>query len=206
MAVEQRSGAVLSRADAVLTQVLVLVLAGVYPAVAIVPRLLDGLRGSPLRWMTDLAAPGPAVTGVGRTGVTVTYGDVAAWTISDPTIGQRAFALLPTALTAVLLVLGCGIAWRLVGDARTGEPFGPRAVRRLRVLAILVVAYGVLVPSATAMATLGITWDLDPTGSVALVLDATQVAVPLAAGMLVLVVAECFRIGVRLRDDVAGLV
>ena len=59
--------------------------------------------------------------------------------ISDPTVGQRVLDLLPGLGWLVLVVVGCWIVLKVMGDIGRGDPFQPRNVRRMRALAALLV-------------------------------------------------------------------
>ena len=107
-------------------------------------------------------------------------------------------------MVTVLLALGAVVLWRLVSVTQRGVPFDRRAVRQLRVLGVLVMAYGILRPVGAMMTWLVVFWS-SPAPSVAFGLAVFDLF-PFVVGSLVLVVAECFRIGLRLSDDTTGLV
>ena len=123
----------------------------------------------------------------------------------DPSAGQRLLALAPGILATLLVLLAC---WCLVLVLRTvaaGDPFEPLNVTRLRVVAaVLVIGWPVLffLQMAVQGALLG---SLDLGGlDVSFGLDLPWV--PVLAGMVIAMLAEAFKAGSRLRDDVEGLV
>ena len=128
----------------------------------------------------------------------------AQLTLWNPTAGERtAYVVVKVAPSAVALAV-LVVLLRLVRSARTGDPFMPANVRRLRLLAVLVGVGGLL---AGAGAELLEAWMLDHSAAGALTL--LEVGLPLNAvllGVLVAVLAEVWAHGVRLREDVEGLV
>ena len=125
--------------------------------------------------------------------------------LADPSAGQRLLALAPGVLATLLVLLAC---WCLVLVLRTvaaGDPFEPLNVTRLRVVAaVLVIGWPVVffLQMAVQGALLG---SLDLGGlDVSFGLDLPWV--PVLAGMVIAMLAEAFKAGSRLRDDVDGLV
>ena len=153
-------------------------------------------------WMETADGTMDKVTGLGAIEITGPYrAQVTLW---NPTAGERAAYVVakvapPVVALAVLVVL-----LRMVRSARTGDPFTPLNVRRLRLLAVLVGVGGLL---AGAGADLLEAWILDHSAAGALTV--LEVGLPLDAvllGVLIAVLAEVWAHGVRLREDVEGLV
>ena len=123
--------------------------------------------------------------------------------IPDPSAGQLAMALLMD-LGPWLLGLPALLLLRaLAGSIRDGEPFGGANVSRLRKLGFVLLAYplvqlvssvllGGILDTASVPDSVGQAATLHLTGAV--------------AGLGVLVLAEVFAEGVRLRQDVEGTV
>ena len=193
-----------SRGDFRMTRVAMVAVAALYPLLSLTPPLVGWVRGAPLRMLGHTVTPGPAVDEAPMPGVTSRYTDEVLWTISDPTVGQRLAALLPVLLVTVLLGAGCVFLWRLVGATQRGEPFDATTVLLLRALGVLVMAYGLLHPFLPSIVMLLVFWD-ESAPSVAATLDLFNLF-PFVVGTLILVVAECFRIGLGLREDVEGLI
>lgn len=123
--------------------------------------------------------------------------------IPDPSAGQLAMALLMD-LGPWLLGLAALLLLRaLAGSIRDGEPFGAANVSRLRKLGFVLLAYP-LVQLLSSVLLGGIldTASLPDSVGKAVTLHLTGAV----AGLGVLVLAEVFAEGVRLRQDVEGTV
>jgi Protein of unknown function (DUF2975) len=193
-----------SRGDFVATRVALVTAAALYPLLVLVPRLVGWATGKPAYYLGHTDAPGPVLDETTASGVVGRYSDEVLWTIADPTVGQRLALLLPPLFATAMLAAGCVFLWRLVAAAQRGEPFTPVAVRQLQAVGLLVVAYGLVRPFLDPLVELLL---FAPGGvpSVAFTLD-FSLLLPIVAGTLVMVVAECFQIGTRMREDVDGLV
>ncbi len=167
----------------------------------VVEPLADWVTGAPLTPLADTAVTVPQLDAAG-----IGYGQASyAVDAVDPSTGQRLLALAPGLLTAVLVVLACWCIVLLLRTVASGDPFDPLNVTRLRVVA------GVLVLGAPVVYVLQVVSD-------AMVLTSLDVAgldttftleipwVPMLAGLVVAMLAEAFKAGSRLRDDVDGLV
>ena len=113
--------------------------------------------------------------------------------------------LVPGVLLTALAVTGAWLVLRVLQDVAAGDPFRPRNVTRLRGLAFLVALGLPVVWFARGAVDLGLLASLQLDAGVA----GTVVAIPWApvvAGMLIALVAEAFKLGAGLRDDVEGLV
>ena len=122
-----------------------------------------------------------------------------------PTAAQRLLDLLPGVLLTAVVVAGAWLVLRVLRDVAAGDPFRPRNVTRLRALAVLVAIGLPVVWFAQGAVDLGLLTSLDIDAGVAGVVVAVPWA-PVVAGMLVALVAEAFKLGAGLRDDVEGLV
>jgi len=124
--------------------------------------------------------------------------------VTDPTATQYGWAAVPMVL---LLVLAAVVALLLLGVARglrTGDPFTVASARRLTTLAVVLVVGGTLLPFFQDIGHQGVLDPLLPDGPRSGVIDLELW--PLVTGMLVFFLAEVFSRGVRLREDVEGLV
>lgn len=196
----------LGRADAAFTRGLLILLAVLYPLAVLVPKVVRWIGGGALEWTTATSTTGPQAPGLGGAGTSVRFDDTVIWTIQHAGAGPWLASLIPGVITWALLVAGCVVGLRLIGSTVAGEPFEAAGVRRVRALALLVIGYGVLVPTSKLFADLGVLWSVDQTASLALVVDVAAIAVPLVIGALILVIAESFAIGRRLAEDVEGLI
>ena len=166
--------------------------------VAPVRAWVDG-TGIPIAMLSDVSVPQLDAAGVDH--------GLAVYEVrlDDPTTGQRLLAMSPGLLSAVLLLVGCWLVVRVMRDISAGDPFQPRNVTRLRVVA------AILLIGAPVVFFL----DLPVSGALLASMDlgglepAAYLSIPwpaFVAGMVVALFAEAFRAGSRLRDDVDGLV
>lgn len=104
---------------------------------------------------------------------------------------------------SLFVLAGCWVVLRVMRDVAAGDPFHPRNVTLLRILGLLVavglpaVWFGRATVDAAALTSLG-------PDVVVMTLDLPWV--PVLAGTVVALLAEAFKVGGRLRDDVEGLV
>ena len=126
--------------------------------------------------------------------------------IDEPTVAERLLTATPDFLTAAAILWVVWLLLRLLGDVRGGDPFTTENVRRLDTIA-LVIGLG-----AAAVAVSGLVRDAAVATSV-MSEGADQILVlpthvfPWLTAMLVIgAISQAFRHGVRLRDDVDGLV
>ena len=159
------------------------------------------VRGTALTVPYVSAIDVPALDGTG-----VAYGegryDVS---VPDPTAAQRLLDLVPGLLLAAVVVTGCWLVVRIMRGIADGDPFRRRNVTRLRGLALLI-AIGLPTVWFTRLpvdlALLG-SLDLGGGGPAAIV----EVPwAPVVVGTAVALVAEAFRTGAGLHDDLEGLV
>jgi hypothetical protein len=125
--------------------------------------------------------------------------------IPDPTNQQRVLDLLPGLAWLLLIVAGCWIVLRVMGAIGRGDPFQPRNVSRLRALAVLLVIGWPVVASLQAVVAFAILADLD-LEEVGPRAAFTLPVLPILVGLVVALLAQAFKVGSRLRDDVDGLV
>jgi hypothetical protein len=124
--------------------------------------------------------------------------------VQDPTATQYGWAAVPMVLLLVLAVVATRLLLGVARSLRTGDPFTTDNAGRLTTLAILVVVGGTFLP---VFQSIGHDAVLDP-----LLADAPGGGTldlqvwPVLTGMLVFFLAEVFRRGARLREDVEGLV
>jgi hypothetical protein len=192
-----------SRGDFIATRVAMVTAAALYPLLVLTPKLISWATGGPLVYVGRSAAAGPPLDEP-TPGVEGRYSDEVVWRIADASAGQWIASLMPALLTTILLGGGCLLLWRLVVATQHEEPFTATAVRRVRAVGFLVLTYGVVRPFMEPLTTLAIFWS-ESEPSIAFALDFSLVF-PIAVGFLILVVAECFRIGTQIRHDVDGLV
>lgn len=167
----------------------------------VVEPLAGWATGAPLtpELVSSVTVPPLDAAGVG-------YGPATyAVDLVDPSAGQRLLDLAPGVLGAALVVLACWCIVLLLRTVAAGDPFDPVNVTRLRVVAA-VLLLGVPVVGVLQDAADGVLLaDLD-LGALELPFAFEIPWVPLLAGLVVAMLAEAFKAGSRLRDDVDGLV
>ena len=127
--------------------------------------------------------------------------------VEEPTSAQVALASAIDVMFAVFYVAFLWILRGIAGSLRHRQPFGEGTVRRLRAIAILLLAGApILEGVATGLGVLAfrelpenLTTGLRPGGY-----DVPDGA--LLAGLIALVLAEVFALGVRLREDAEGTI
>ena len=162
-------------------------------------------KGDPLRvpFFSEVEVPGLAAAGIRHSEADYSL------LLPDPSTRQRLLDLAPG---VGYVLLAAAIAWLLLRVMLTigrGEPFDPANVRRLRALALVLVVGWTVVSFAEAAGTVAILADVD--------LDAAGVGggpraalafpvVPIVVGLATAMVAEAFKAGARLQDDLEGLI
>ncbi len=125
--------------------------------------------------------------------------------VNDPTTAQRVLDLAPGLLVLALVLAACWLVFRLMRDIGAGQPFAARNVTRLRLLAAILI-FGVPIAAFARLACTGaIVGGLDLGG----LPPAAWFEIPwlpVVLGGFVALLAEAFKTGARLRDDVDGLV
>ncbi len=167
----------------------------------VVEPLADWVAGAPLTPVTESAVTVPPLDAAG-----VGYGP-ASYTVDavDPSVGLRLLHLAPGVLGALLVVISCWCVVLLLRTVAAGDPFDPVNITRLRVVAFALVLGAPVVyllqvvGDARALAGLDL-------GGLEVTFTLSIPWVPLVAGMVVAMLAEAFKAGSRLRDDVDGLV
>lgn len=195
------------RTDYAATRLMLGIAVALPPAVTIGLPLLGWAKGEPLGWSgqvgheqdlpASLAAAGP--------GAELTWDGTANLTLAEPDAVDRLVALLPGAAGSLLVAAGALLLLGFVRRVQDGAPFAPGSVRVLRTLAGLVVAGAILVPLLDMVADnrlvgAALTEGAEPPVSATFGFGWFLLAV------LLLVLAEAFDRGVRLADDVEGLV
>jgi hypothetical protein len=111
---------------------------------------------------------------------------------------------VPAALLAVATASVALLLRYVVGQIETGRPFTASSLLALRAAGMVVVTASVAVPLVSGWATARV-MDRALSGGTSGISFTFQ-PLWLLAGVLVLVLAEAFRTGIRLTDDVDGLV
>jgi Protein of unknown function (DUF2975) len=186
---------------------LLIVLAG--PA-SIVLTVVAFFRDRSLHWASnsDFGIEVPPFLGEPLPGTSATFQGELTVSIKEPSAGLWWLDALPDLLTAVTMTVVAWILLRLVLDTYGGQPFVAKSARGLRTVALVLGLAAFAVPISTAFAntrilpkvfadsgvTFGSSWEIMSTVTWLLV------------ALLVLAIAEAFRIGSRLAEEVEGLV
>lgn len=125
--------------------------------------------------------------------------------LGHPSTGQRLLGLVPGVLTAAVVAAACVLILRIMRPIGAGDPFAPGQVRRLRTLAFVLMIGPVVAMFARLSCQGAIVGGLDLGGlDPGVSLDIPWF--PLIVGLCLGLVAEGFKVGAQLRDDVEGLV
>lgn len=200
-----RQPIVFDQTDFRMVRILTVLAAVLYPALTVVPQLVQWIGGRPLTYLGHVRAVGPEVSGAALPPAQVTYSDEVVWTIPGASPTQWLGSLLLPLVTTACIIAGAVLLLRLLARAGRGEPFIAGSVRLLRMLAVVILAYGVLIPFLPTLTGMMVAWPSSADGAVAGLLSPFSL-LPLVVGLLVAALAECFRVGTRLRNDVEGLV
>lgn len=169
-----------------------------------------GAVGMPLRsWVRGDAIPLPMtspirVADLDRTGVAYGSGTYAV-DLAGVGTGQRILDLLPGILLAAIVLGIIAMLLRFMRDISVGTPFEPAQVTRLRAIAGLLLI-GVPITYFARLSIDGaLLSDLD-LGGIDLAVSLDLPWLPMTLGLITALLAEAFKVGTRLRDDVEGLI
>lgn len=176
------------------------------PAVAVADPLYNWAAGEPLerevRVQTDLSEPVDPLPG---DGVEIIWDERAWITLADAGVGDRLLAALPHAVLGLAIGASLLILARLLGRIAVGTPFIAASVLELRLLALTVLAAGLLVPPLSSFVEHHLVRDaLAGVGSVPL--SATVHFAWVGVAVLTFALAQAFEQGARTERDVEGLV
>jgi hypothetical protein len=163
--------------------------------------LLAWVRGDaiPLELTSEVSVPALEASGL-RPGP-ATYEVL----VRDPGVGQRLLGLAPGVLYLAIVLVTCWAVWRLMRSVAAGDPFQPANVTRLRAVAAALVL-GTSVAFFLEMAARGALTTTIDSGDLSPGVWISVPCLPLVTGMVAALLAEAFKAGSRLREDVQGLV
>ena len=191
------------RADYFATKVILGVAAVGSVMFGLVRPVVDAITGRPLpvSYTTKVTSGIELPRGVTHDGVAT-----AELLLNDATIGERFTQALPGLVFASLTIAVGWLLFQLLRSTQSGEPFTTRNVRRINTIALIVGVGWVLAQFAEGLADsmVNITRSLPATPT--LIFEFSFSAGPLVAMLVIFLLAEVFRRGVKLRDDVEGLV
>lgn len=162
-----------------------------------------------LRWVGGDALPVEVIAPVEAPGLDLRLGDGGAGSVEVllPELGApwRLLDLVPGVLMTVMVVLGCWLIVSVIRTVAAGDPFHPSNARRLRAVGGMLVLGAPVVYFFDRAVTYALLAQYD-LGGVEVEALLTVPGMPVVAGMVVALLAEAFKGGSRLRDDVEGLV
>ena len=133
----------------------------------------------------------------------IAWPGTARLTIPDAEAVTWLATLMPGMVVSLVTVLPRGLVRRI----QRGGPFVVASVTVLRMIALALIAGGVLVAVTSAIATGSVLHRaVDVATGPGVTISLTEPLVCLVAGLLVAAVAEAFHQGVRLQQDVEGFV
>jgi hypothetical protein len=171
--------------------------------------LLSTVGASVQRWIAGDPIPLPLSTTItvpelDRAGVHYGTGDYAI-DFSDAGIGARVLDLLPGVLTSAV-VIGCIILFlRFMVPVGAGQPFAPAQVTRLRAIGFALML-GLPVAALARTAIDGSLIGSMDLGGLEPAFTLSLPWLPMTLGLVAALLAEAFKVGSRLSDDVEGLV
>jgi hypothetical protein len=183
----------------------------VFLGVAVVGAVLFGLAGPLLGTVNSTPLKMSYTTTVGSgmelpRGATPDGGATMVLLLTDATLVERLGQALPGLLVVAMTTAVAWLLFQLLRSTQAQEPFTRKNVTRINKIALIVGFGGVLWQLASAFADNAIyTTDRLPRLSY-LPFEATFSPFPLFAMFVIALIAEAFRRGVVLRDDVEGLV
>ena len=126
--------------------------------------------------------------------------------LKDPTLGERLVQAIPGLLGGAASITVALLLFQLLRTTQAGDPFTRRNVRRINTLALVVGLGGTLAQLAQEAAdnALYTSGRLPKTDT--MIFEMTLPLMPLVVMMVIFLIGETFRRGVKLRDDVEGLV
>ncbi|WP_017614311.1 DUF2975 domain-containing protein [Nocardiopsis salina] len=175
-----------------------------------VPSVLTGwMNKVSVHHTSEVAVAAPEMT-VLADGVGVQGTDEAVLVFQDPGLGQRLLLAVPVLLWHALVLSVALTVRNVLLSLREGDPFVPVNVRRVYTLAVLAFLGSLLLPMIGVVCDLALRHGVVELGQAALFgFSLNPTSGPLAgllASLVLAALAEVFRRGSRMRDDVDGLV
>lgn len=189
------------RTDRVGLRILLWATVGLAFGAQVLEPLSAWVRGRPIEvpFFSEVTVPALDKVGTG-------YG-VADYlvTIDQPQALDHLLAVLPGIFLVALAVAGAVVVQRVMKAVSTGAPFAAAQVGRLRLLAALL-AFGSVVHAFLALSCNGAILGRADLGGLSPALSFSFPWLPMVLGVVIAMIAEAFKAGARLQDDVEGLV
>lgn len=175
------------------------------PVLALWRRVADWVAGQPLTWVS-WEDRGPAYAGADpHDGVTVQHSGELVWEQTGAGVGRWLVSLLPDLVTGAVIAVSALLVLRLIKRIESGEPFDTSSVWYVRILGLLTFCYGLFMPLLVLTVGVVLTFGVQDPPSYGFQFDGSDF-LPIAVGLVLLVVAEVWRRGREIADDVDGLV
>lgn len=198
-----------TRADYGVLQGVIIVFVAATALVTLGLPLWDWATGGPVQGVIDTGIqdarrPIPEAWAAPAPGATLTWDGSIQVELASPSVGDRLLLLIPGLLLVVIVVVVAILLLRLLAATRAGRPFTSATVRDLWILALVVLVGSVLVPAVGGLVNAEVFLDgiVTQVPFLLFVMNPAWLILALLLGLL----AEIFRIGGRLADDVDGLV
>ena len=194
-----------SRSDFQLTRIIAVLVTLATFAMAVVGPIVSWAVGEPLVAQVDHLRE-TAATG-GKPGVTLTHASGLTATFADAGASLWLASILPGVLFFAILLVVVWLLWGLLGDIEHGEPFMPANVRRMRGIALAIVAGAFVLFLASGVAN-GYLTQHALKGTTPFFVNTTTTSDLLlpGAGFLIAALAEAFKRGVELEGETEGLI
>ena len=132
--------------------------------------------------------------------------DSVALTAWDSTLLEQALARVNVLVVGFGIALGSWLLRPVLRCLELGRPFDPGNARRVAGVALVIAAVGLLAPACSALAATVVLSRLDLGDPAGVAASWRLELLPFLVMALVLAVAESFRRGEQMREDVEGLV
>lgn len=183
-------------------------LAAILGLVAVVTAVVE-VVAPVVRWVGGDALPVRAGATVEVPGLRLPLADDGAGSfevlVPEPGGAWRLFDLVPGILLTAMVLLGCWLLLAVMRTVAAGDPFHPANVGRLRAVGMMLVLGAPVVYFVDRLVSDLLLSRADLAGIEVDALLAVP-GIPVIAGMVVALLAEAFKGGSRLRDDVDGLI
>lgn len=193
------------RADFLAARVVTVAVVVLGPVLALWGRLSDWVEGRPLTW-TSWADQGPEYAGATPVGgVTVQHSGELVWEQAGAGVGRWLVSLLPDLVTGAVIAVSALLVLRLIRQIESGVPFDTSSVWYVRVLGLMTFCYGIFMPLLVLVVGVVLTFGVQDEPAYGFQFDGSDF-LPIAVGLVLLVVAEVWRRGSQIADDLEGLV
>jgi Protein of unknown function (DUF2975) len=191
------------RSDYVATQILLAIVVIGALAFDLVAPVVEAVRNAPLpmSFTTKVTSGITLPRGATHDGVVT-----MELLLTDPTHGERLVQAIPGLLGAAVSITVALLLFQLLRTTQAGDPFTRRNVRRINTVALAVGIGGTFAQLAQEIADNAFYTSGRLPLPETMIFDLTLFLTPVFVMMVIFLIGETFRRGVKLRDDVEGLV